>query len=183
MFEYRMSCDDGVYAGTVEAENKIVKVLVSACLTGCRVRYDGGVLPVTNSILKRWQREGRVVPFCPELAGGLPVPRPPAEIVCNDGITFPGGGLRILTADREDVTEYFLQGAREAVELARVLQIKTAVLKDGSPSCGSTYIYDGRFSGVKKPGRGITTARLEESGIRVYTEKQFREADAHLNGL
>jgi uncharacterized protein YbbK (DUF523 family) len=83
----------------------------------------------------------------------------------------------------KDVTQYFLTGAQKTLEIARLHNIKLVVLKDGSPSCGSTYIYDGSFSGIKKPGKGITTVLLEESGIRVFSEGELQEAFKYLKTL
>jgi uncharacterized protein YbbK (DUF523 family) len=83
----------------------------------------------------------------------------------------------------KDVTQYFLTGAQKALELARLHKIKLAVLKDGSPSCGSTYIYDGSFSGIKKPGKGITTVLLEDNNIRVFSEREIPEAVEYLKTL
>ncbi|MBW2641055.1 MAG: DUF523 domain-containing protein [Deltaproteobacteria bacterium] len=124
------------------------KVLVSACLIGENVRYNGRVKINENGRLGDWKRQGRLVAFCPEVAGGLPVPRPCSEISGHDGRT-----------------------------------VLNAVLKDGSPSCGSTYIYDGSFSGIKKPGKGITTVLLEEHSIRVFSEREIPEAVNYLKTL
>lgn len=167
----------------MEPEKKIAKVLVSACLTGRRVRYDGAVISETHSILNRWEQERRVVPFCPEVAGGLPVPRPPAECSGGDGRAVLGGHCRVLNVNGEDITTCFVEGATRTVELTRLQEIKIAVLKDGSPSCGSTYIYDGSFSETRMPGKGVTSVLLEAAGIRVFCEREFREADACLRGL
>jgi uncharacterized protein YbbK (DUF523 family) len=151
----------------------MMKILVSACLLGEKVRYHGGDARCASAILARWQDEGRLVPFCPEVAGGLPVPRPAAEIV----------DARILTREGSDVTAYFLEGAHEAAALAAREGIRVAVLKEGSPSCGSGFVYDGNFTGARRPGRGVTTALLEEQGLRVFAEHQLEEAAAWLADL
>ncbi|MBW1841196.1 MAG: DUF523 domain-containing protein [Deltaproteobacteria bacterium] len=164
----------------VDPKKRIVQVLVSACLTGQRVRYDGAVTPNIDAILVRWVHEKRVVPYCPEVAGGLPVPRPPAEIADGDGVAVLNGDAAVMNVNGDDVTAYFLEGAEKAVELARSLEIKIAVLKDKSPSCGSTAIYDGSFSGRNKSGRGVTTVLLEEAGVRVFSEREIPKADAYL---
>ena len=83
----------------------------------------------------------------------------------------------------KDVTQYFMTGAQKALELARSRKIKLAVLKDGSPSCGSAYIYDGSFSGVKKPGKGVTTVLLQENSIRVFSEREIPKAAEYLKTL
>jgi uncharacterized protein YbbK (DUF523 family) len=162
---------------------KINKILVSACLIGENVRYNGRVKVDESSWLKGWKLQGRLVPFCPEVAGGLPVPRPCSEISGYDGHTVLYGDARVMNIKGKDVTQYFLTGAQKALELARLHNIKLAVLKDGSPSCGSTYIYDGSFSGIKKPGKGITTVLLEENSIRVFSEREIPEAVEYLKTL
>ena len=162
---------------------KMNKVLVSACLIGENVRFNERVKVYESSLLEDWKLQGRLVPFCPEVAGGLPVPRPCSEISGPDGRTVFHGDARVMNIKGKDVTQYFLTGAQKALELARLHNIKLAVLKDGSPSCGSTYIYDGSFSGIKKPGKGITTVLLEENSIRVFSEREIPEAVNYLKTL
>lgn len=159
------------------------KVLVSACLIGENVRYNGRVKLHESGILKDWKLRGRLVPFCPEVAGGLPVPRPCSEILCHDGSAVSHGYARIMSIKGKDVTQYFMAGAQKALELARLHKIKLAVLKEGSPSCGSTYIYDGSFSGIKKPGKGVTTVILQENNIRVFSEREIPKAVEYLKTL
>ncbi|MFC1813316.1 DUF523 domain-containing protein [Thermodesulfobacteriota bacterium] len=161
----------------------MIRVLVSACLMGQPVRYDGAVMVFNNHILNQWQQEERIVPFCPEVAAGLTVPRPSAEISGGDGGGVLSGYDRVMNVLGENVTDYFIDGAQKALELVHIRGIKLAVLKDGSPSCGSTYIYDGSFSGKHKPGKGSTAALLEEEGIRVFSERVIRDAAAHLKTL
>jgi uncharacterized protein YbbK (DUF523 family) len=161
----------------------MMKVLVSACLLGQRVRYHGGDARCGEAWLARWCEEGRVVPFCPEVAGGLPVPRPPAEIERGNGVAVLGGRARVLTREGVDVSAHFLEGARQAASLAVREGIRMAVLKEGSPSCGSSQVYDGSFSGARRPGPGVTTALLEQAGVRVFSEHQLAEAAAFLAAL
>ena len=161
----------------------MIKVLVSACLIGERVRYNGEVMSYDSSILAHWQSQGRVAPFCPEVAAELSVPRPSVEITDGDGISVLRGYSSVMNIDGQDVTEYFLDGAYKALALARSKGIELAVLKDGSPSCGSTYIYDGSFSGAHKPGKGVTVALLEEKDIRVFNEGEISKAAAYLKTL
>lgn len=149
------------------------KVLVSACLLGEKVRYDGGAATSEDPLLVRWIREGRVVSFCPEVAGGLGTPRPRAEIQ----------GLRVLTDAGGDVTVSFTRGAELARDAACEHHIRIAILKDGSPSCGSSYVYDGTFAGRRVGGAGVTTAMLQREGIRVFNERQLHEAAAYLAEL
>ncbi|MEU8248747.1 DUF523 domain-containing protein [Nonomuraea sp. NPDC048916] len=160
------------------------RILVSACLMGRRVRYDGGAKTSSDAVLAAWRREGRLVPFCPEVEGGLAVPRPAAEIEGGlGGAAVLSGDARVLAADGSDVTAEFLAGARAALDAARTRGVRLAVLKEGSPSCGALAVYDGTFSGRRTPGQGVTTALLERSGIRVFTEDQLDEAAACLRAL
>ena len=135
-----------------------MKILISACLLGCRCRYDGGskMHPAAAALAERYE----LVPVCPEQLGGLPTPRPPAERV----------GDRVLTAAGGDVTEQYRRGAEEALRLCRVTGCEAAVLKERSPSCGSGAVYDGTFSGVLTAGDGVAAALLKEAGIPVYGE-------------
>lgn len=151
------------------------KVLVSACLLGQPVRYDGRSSGHPD-LLQVWQREGRVVPLCPEVAGGLPTPRPPAEIPGGQGGAVLDGEARVVTVQGEDVSAEFLAGARLALELVRRHGIRVAVLKSGSPSCGNRQVYDGAFSGSKIDGEGVTSALLRREGVQVFSELELEEA-------
>ncbi|MFI7696433.1 DUF523 domain-containing protein [Nonomuraea sp. NPDC049655] len=160
------------------------RILVSACLMGRRVRYDGGAKTSADALLARWRAEGRLVVFCPEVAGGLPVPRPAAEIEGGaGGAAVLSGEARVLASDGSDVTAEFVAGARAALEAARSAGVRLAVLKEGSPSCGALAIHDGTFGGRRVPGQGVTTALLEAHGVRVFTEDQLPEAADHLRDL
>jgi uncharacterized protein YbbK (DUF523 family) len=159
-------------------------ILVSACLMGRRVRYDGGAKTSSDAQLAAWRREGRLVPFCPEVEGGLAIPRPAAEIEGGaGGAAVLSGAARVLAADGADVTAEFLAGARAALAAARARGARLAVLKDGSPSCGALAVYDGTFTGRRAPGRGVTTALLEAEGVRVFTEDQIADAARYLRAL
>lgn len=158
------------------------KVLVSACLLGQPVRYDGRASGHPD-VLQRWQAEGRVVPLCPEVAGGLPTPRPPAEISGGQGGEVLDGEVQVLTVSGEDVSAAFLAGARHALALVRQHGIGVAVLKAGSPSCGNRLTYDGTFSGVKVPGEGVTTALLRREGVLVFSELELEQAQQALARL
>jgi uncharacterized protein YbbK (DUF523 family) len=161
----------------------MVRVLVSACLLGEKVRYNGNAATSSSPVLMKWLAERRIVPFCPELAGGLSVPRPPAEIQGAGGRATLNGTARVVTVHGVDVTESFLQGARLAVDRATTEGVGLAVLKDGSPSCGSGFIYDGSFSGVRIPQQGVTAALFEALGIRVFSEQQLDAAALYLDEL
>ncbi|MBT2210943.1 DUF523 domain-containing protein [Actinomadura sp. NEAU-AAG7] len=157
------------------------RILVSSCLMGRPVRYDGRAKPMEAGLFGRWRAEGRLVPFCPEVAGGLPVPRPPAEIVGSGSVL--DGTARIVTAAGENVTDAFLRGARLALDAARRAGARVALLKEGSPSCGSHRVYDGTFTGTPIPGAGVTTALLERSGIRVFSEDDLDALESFLISL
>ncbi|MEO3872955.1 DUF523 domain-containing protein [Nonomuraea sp. B12E4] len=160
------------------------RILVSACLMGRKVRFDGGAKTSSDACLAAWRAEGRLVPFCPEVEGGLAIPRPAAEIEGGaGGAAVLAGDARVLAADGSDVTAAFLAGAREALAAARSAGARLAVLKEGSPSCGVLSIYDGTFGGRRTPGRGVTTALLELNGIRVFGEDHIAEAAAYLRTL
>jgi uncharacterized protein YbbK (DUF523 family) len=152
-------------------------------LLGAEVRYHGGSAQSDDPILQRWLAEGRVVGVCPEVAGGLSVPRPPAEMVGGDGIQVLIGPARVITREGSDVTGAFRTGAEHAVGVARSLAIRVAVLKSRSPSCASTAIYDGSFTGHLTEGHGVTAAALIQAGVRVFDEMHFEEADAVLSTL
>jgi uncharacterized protein YbbK (DUF523 family) len=168
----------------MQETQKREKILVSACLIGERVRYDAGDVACAHPALQRWAAEGRLVPVCPEVAGGLPVPRPPAEI------RGPGGGLAVLAGDASihtvqgiDVTAAFLAGAQAALAAARRHGIRLAILKENSPSCGTRRVHDGSFSGTRVPGMGVTAALLREAGIEVFPETELDAAEARLAEL
>ncbi|KAB8189338.1 DUF523 domain-containing protein [Nonomuraea phyllanthi] len=160
------------------------RILVSACLMGRPVRYDGRARTSADARLAAWREEGRLVPHCPEVAGGLPIPRPAAEIEGGaGGAAVLSGAARVLASDGSDVTAAFVAGARSALALARSSGVRLAVLKEGSPSCGVLSVYDGTFTGRRGPGQGVTTALLERNGIRVFDEDHIEEAAAYLSAL
>lgn len=154
------------------------KILVSACLLGELVRYNAQALPSLPEKLKEWQEQGLLIPVCPEVVGGLPVPRPPAEIQVGDGEDVINGSGQVLDIDGQDVTGEFILGAQEALRLAEENQVECAVLKAHSPSCGSKTIHDGSFSGKLKAGQGVTAALLESSGIQVINEHEIERIPA-----
>lgn len=157
------------------------RVLVSACLLGSPVRYDGTHKRSASDVLQQWLIEGRVIAVCPEHAGGLPTPRQPAEIVGRaSGASVLSGMAQVIDRAAMDQTEAFVAGARHALGLVRAHGIRVAVLKEGSPSCGANLVHDGSFSGMQVPGQGVTAALLASAGIRVFSEAQFEEADEAL---
>jgi len=157
------------------------QIIVSACLLGEPVRYDGKIILCSHPVLIKWLQEGRLIPFCPEVKGGLPVPRFPAEIQYGDGGDIIFGNAGIVNNKEEDVTRFFIDGAKKALQVVLELGIKLAILKEGSPSCGSSYIYDGSFSGVRISGKGVTSALFEQNNIRVFSERGIRSVEKYLN--
>lgn len=158
------------------------KILVSRCLLGERVRYDGGAHgPFAQ--LEAWRRQGRLVAVCPEVAGGLPTPRPPAEIPGGQGARVLEGECAVLTIGGAEVGAAFLAGAHAALQLVEAHGIRLAVLKARSPSCGNRENYDGSFSGRRVPGEGVTAALLRRHGVRVFSEEELVEAAAALSAL
>ena len=151
------------------------KILISACLLGQPVRFDGQSKLVENSTLALWNNEGRLLPVCPEVSGGLPVPRPAAEIQGTANDVLAGRG-QVTTKENEDVSRYFLSGAQHALMLCRQHHIKVAILKQNSPSCGSTQVPDGSFSCNLISGEGVTAHLLRQNGIRVFSENEITEA-------
>lgn len=137
------------------------KILVSACLLGTNCKYDGG--NNKNEKVLEYIKDKEVIPVCPEIFGGLPTPRIPSEIV----------GDKILNKEKIDVTKEYLKGAEETLYLAKMFNVKKALLKESSPSCGSNTIYDGTFSKNKKEGMGITAKLLKENGIEIISEKEL----------
>ena len=158
-------------------------MLVSACLLGEPVRYHGGDAHCSSGILDRWRTEGRLVAVCPETTAGLPVPRPPAEIAGGDGGAVLRGEASVGDGTGVDVTAFYLRGARATLETAVANGVRLAVLKDGSPSCATTYIFDGTFRQQRDRGQGVTAALLSQAGIRLFSEGQLEEAAAYLEAL
>lgn len=148
-------------------------IVVSSCLAGLKVRYNG-----THCLDERMQQlveEKKAVTVCPELLGGLPIPREPAEIVGGDGEDVLDGKAKVISQSGKDVTEIFLKGAYSTLEEAQKLQATIVVLKENSPSCGSSMIYSGEFNGKKRAGNGVTSALLKRNGFHVISEEQFIE--------
>jgi len=161
----------------------MIRVLVSSCLLGDAVRYHGGDARCDSLILERWKAEGRIIAACPETAGGLPVPRPPAEIIGGDGSSVLRGEAYVGDRTGADVTPAFMLGARATLELATANGVRLAVLKDGSPSCATTYIHDGTFRSQRGSGQGVTAAFLARAGIRLFNERQLEAAAEYLASL
>ncbi len=149
------------------------KILVSACLLGQPVRYNGKALTLESNLIRRWTDRGMIVPLCPEIAAGFPIPRAPAEIETGyEGFDVIEGRGRIYEDTKTDITENMLRGAQIALDVARSENCEYALLTDGSPSCGSTFIYSGKHDGVRRAGIGVVAARLSSEGIKVFAQHE-----------
>ena len=146
-------------------------ILVSACLAGFDVKYNGS--HNLNEKIKKWFEEKKAIPICPEVLGGLSIPREPAEIVGGEGEDVLDGHAKVITNNGIDVTEQFIKGANETLKIALELNATMVILKERSPSCGSSMIYSGEFNGNKKKGTGVTAALLKRNGIQVLSEENF----------
>jgi len=156
------------------------KILISACLLGHAVRYDGRSVPVDHPLLKTWASQGRLVPFCPEVAGGLPIPRPAAEISGGQGLDVLEGIAAVKTR-KGDVTQPFIKGAWAALRTCREEGIGIALLKEKSPSCGKRNIYDGSFTRTLISGSGVTADLLRKYKIRIFSENEIERIKMHIN--
>ncbi|MCW8832081.1 MAG: DUF523 domain-containing protein [Colwellia sp.] len=138
------------------------KILISRCFLGEKVRYNSEVIALKHPLLTLWQQQNRFIAICPEIAGGLSVPREPAEQNQVNG--------EILTCTGVNVTKQFNVGAQQSLALCQQHHIRFALLKESSPSCGSTLIYDGTFANKKIAGQGVTSQLLTQAGIQVFSE-------------
>ena len=138
-----------------------MRILVSACLLGLRVRYDGKSKPCEAVV--RLMDEHELIPVCAEVFGGLPTPRVPAERV----------GDRVVTKDGRDVTGEYVRGAQEIARLAQMYRCTHAILKEKSPSCGKGRIYDGTHTGTLTSGNGVLAEMLMEMGVKVVGETEI----------
>lgn len=148
-------------------------ILVSSCLLGLDTKYDGNANE--NELLIKYSDCGKFIPFCPEMLGGLPTPRPASEIMEGSGEDVFDGSARVMSKEGKDETENYIKGAMETVKLLKLFQITCAIMKQRSPSCGSKMIYDGTFSGKRRSGKGVTAAVLEKHNIPVYSEEEITE--------
>ncbi len=157
-------------------------IFVSACIVGQPIRYDGSDNLVKHDLMQRWRDEGRLVPLCPEVAAGFPTPRAPAEIEPDlFGADVLDGNAKIFEDNGTDVTEGYARGAQLALETAQRAGCRFALLTDGSPSCGSTYQYSGRFDMKTRKGDGVVAALLARNGMRVFAEDELEELAAVLD--
>ena len=148
-------------------------ILVSSCLAGLEVRYNG-----THSLDNKIQKllaENRAITVCPELLGGFSTPREQAEIIGGDGEDVLNGKAKVVEKSGRDVTELYIKGAYFTLKKAQEVDATIIVLKEYSPSCGSSMIYNGEFKGQKMVGNGVTTALLKRNGLRVISEEKLTD--------
>lgn len=157
------------------------KILLSACLAGHPVRYNGTAKSCTANLLQQWRDEGRLVTHCPELAAGLVTPRLSAEMVHGQGNEVLSGRAQVVESDGRDVTQPYVLAAWLALKAAQSHGCRFAIMTDGSPTCGSQHVYDGAFSGVKVPGEGVAVALLRQHGIEVFSEWQLEALQRRLD--
>lgn len=151
--------------------------LISACLCGVNCKYNG--LNNYNEICDKLFTSGKAILVCPEQLGGLPTPRIPSEIIGESSNILNYNNGSVIDKNGNDVTPQFVKGAKETLQIAKKLNIKKAILKDGSPSCGVNYIYNGNFNGSKIKGMGLTAQLLKESSIDIISEL---ELGGNING-
>ncbi len=157
------------------------KLLISSCLIGKKCAYDGRDRydPEVASLAKACD----FVDICPELSAGLGCPRVPHEISGGDGNDVLSGDAAIITESSQDYTQEFLLGAQNALDLAINNNIRIAVLKSKSPSCGTAAVYSGRFDGKLNNGMGVTAALLKRNNINIYNENEITALKIHLQML
>jgi uncharacterized protein YbbK (DUF523 family) len=148
-------------------------IVVSSCLAGLKVRYNG--THCLNNEISQMIEQKKAVTVCPELLGGFSTPREPAEIIGGDGEDVLDGKAKVREKSGRDVTDLYILGAYITLRKAQEYHATAVILKEFSPSCGSSMIYNGEFQGKKIPGNGVTTALLRRNGIRVVPEEGFSD--------
>ncbi|WP_462409416.1 2-thiouracil desulfurase family protein [Neobacillus sp. Marseille-QA0830] len=146
-------------------------ILVSSCLAGLKVRYNG--THSLNEEITILVEQNKAITICPELLGGFSTPREPAEIIGGNGEDVLDGKAKVIEKSGKDVTELYIKGAYATLNKAREVNAAVVVLKEYSPSCGSSMIYNGEFIGKKLEGMGVTSALLKRNGFTVISEEQF----------
>ncbi len=146
-------------------------ILVSACLAGEKCRHDGS--DCSNLVIEKLKEKGKIVAVCPEVIGGLPVPRLPCEIVQGNGQAVLEGKAEVIDLAGKDITGQVLSGSYAALALAKEQKVRLAVLKSKSAVCGVGKIFDGSFQGRMIEGNGIFAALLLKAGIRTVSDEDF----------
>lgn len=160
----------------------ISNILISACLSGFPVRYNGTEKRLISDSLAQWRQQARLITFCPELAAGFPIPRPSAEIIpVSGGHSVIKSGAKVVEATGSDVTERYILGAWLTLQMAQHHHCRFALLTEGSPSCGSNIIYSGRFDGSQTAGHGVTAELLCHHGIEVFSDRELTQLIERVN--
>ncbi|MEK3658483.1 DUF523 domain-containing protein [Paenibacillus sp. FSL R5-0744] len=146
-------------------------ILVSSCLAGMKVRYNG--TDCLDEKIQKLLNDNQAIAVCPELLGGFSTPREPAEIIGGNGEDVLAGTAKVVDRSGTDVTDMYLKGAYITLAKAQEVSATMVVLKENSPSCGSSMIYNGEFKGKKIAGNGVTTALLRKNGIEVTSEENW----------
>ena len=142
------------------------KLLISSCLVGENVKYNGGNNLIPD--LKTLKEKFELFLVCPEVLGGMAIPRVPSEIISFEP-------LKVENKIGEDVTDFFENGAKIVLNICKKYNIKVALLKSNSPSCGNKTVYDGTFSGKLIDKMGITTNLLVQNNIKVFNEYELKD--------
>ncbi|WP_025025963.1 DUF523 domain-containing protein [Caldalkalibacillus mannanilyticus] len=148
-------------------------ILVSSCLAGLEVRYNG--THCLDKKIRQMIEKKQAITVCPELLGGFSTPREPAEIVGGNGEDVLDGKAKVIEKSGRDVTKLYIKGAYATLRKAQEVGATVVILKEFSPSCGSSMIYNGEFKGKKIVGNGVTTALLERNGIQVVSEERITD--------
>ncbi|MDQ7783970.1 MAG: DUF523 domain-containing protein [Desulfomonilaceae bacterium] len=146
-------------------------IIISACLAGLRTRYDGRAFPHPH--LDHLAAGWTLVPVCPEVLGGLGIPRPQCRFMGGDGVEVLEGRARILDRTGRDRTSHFVRGAEEVNRVVQLVTPRLIVFKEGSPSCGVRRV---DIEGTRQPGCGVTVALLRRHGFSILTEEDPVEA-------
>lgn len=155
--------------------------MISACLAGELTRYDGQYKPLTEAWLDRLLIKGCLIKCCPEMEGGMPVPRPPAQLVGGDGEAVLTGRAKVMDIKGEDVTGPFVRGAERSLSIVQQNSIRLALLKEKSPSCGVRQIYDGTFENRLVHGSGVASALLRKNGVYIFSENEIHKFISWIN--
>lgn len=141
------------------------KIAVSACLVGEKCRYDG-------KFSKDISELKGCVKLCPEVLGGLTIPRTACQIDNGDGDDVICGRAKVIAKDGRDCTDEFIKGAKEALKICLENDITIVILKEKSPSCGKNFVYN---DDILIDGCGVTAAFLKQHGIEIISDTEVAD--------
>lgn len=153
-----------------------MKIIVSSCLMGKFVRYNGTTYWSNHPILDVFKKKVEIIDFCPEVEGGLPIPRKAAEISGGDGFDVLLTKAQVLTNTQTNITKNFIVGVRKLKTICEKHNIGFAIFKEGSPACGVNRIYNGTFTNTSRAGSGVAAALLRKLEIPLFSEKEIEGA-------